>query len=112
MDKFVVFVVLMVLSNHMVLFAHAIHPRARLVFIEPVVGAANTNGVQYAPADQGDFKASKPQVSAQQAVPPQPINFKNQFIDSIFQVRTFNSDLQVWSPTQLPPIPYRSRSIN
>lgn len=108
MDKFVVFVVLMVLSNHMVLFANAIHPRARLVFIEPILSAANSNAVQYAAAaDQGDFKASKPQVSAQQAAPPQPINFKNQFIDSIFQVRatlTCKLEALVWQSITLHPL--------
>lgn len=85
MDKFVVFVVLMVLSNHMVLYANAIHPRTRLVFLQPVT-AAQTNSVQY--LEQGNVRASKPQALAQQAAPPvDPTNFKLQFVDSIFQVR-------------------------
>lgn len=89
MDKFVVFVVLMVLSNHMVLFANAVHPRARFLFLHPIV-AANTNSVQF--VEEGSVKASKPQVLAQQAAAPIPTdqatNFKLQFVDSIFQVRT------------------------
>lgn len=88
MDKFVVFVVLMVLSNHMVLYAHAIHPRARLLFAaEPV--ASGASNIEYA-AEVDQVKAAvpgKPQVLAQQAQPPvQPTNTRIQFVDSIFQV--------------------------
>lgn len=86
MDKFVVFVVLMVLSNHMVLYANAIHPRTRLLFLQPIA-AANTNSVLY--VEDGAGKATKPQLLAQQAAAPpdSPTNFKLQFVDSIFQVR-------------------------
>lgn len=89
MDKFVVFVVLMVLSNHMVLYAHAIHPRARLLFAaEPVASAANNVEYIAVDADQAKASAGKPQVLAQQAQPPvQPTNTRIQFVDSIFQVR-------------------------
>lgn len=99
MDKFVVFVVLMVLSNHMVLFANAIHPRTRFVFLEPLP-AASSNAVLF--ADQGDLRAGKPQVLAQQAAAPTasptPVNFKTQFIDSIFQVRKRSTSQLVTSP--------------
>lgn len=86
-----VFVVLMVLSNHMVLYTNAIHPRTRFVFLQPVAtaaAAANTNSVQY--VEQGSVRvAGKPQALAQQAAAPpaEPTNFKLQFVDSIFQVR-------------------------
>lgn len=87
MDKFVVFVVLMVLSNHMVLVANAIHPHPRFLFLQSVAAAAaQTNSVQY--VEQGHAKAGKPQVLAQQAAAPTDpaTNFKLQFVDSIFQV--------------------------
>lgn len=93
MDKFVVFVVLMVLSNHMVLYANAIHPRARLLFVESPVtsAAAAASNVEYiVNADEGKASSSagKPQVLAQQAqAPVQPTNTRIEFVDSIFQVR-------------------------
>lgn len=90
MDKFVVFVVLMVLSNHMVLYSNAhvvVHPRTFHLFLHPIQ-AANTRSELY--VERSDAKAGKPQVLAQQAAAPQPVdptNFKLEFVNSIFQVR-------------------------